>query len=228
MSEFTDLKDFASELLAIQNTSVDNVSILSVNPDIESYFEIDADAREITVPSEFEYIGVYNDHNAETVYFRMNRYFDDVDLSQKVCVVLFINPDGISSYSITTVNATDNMLTIGWTINCEHTSNSGTLTFAVCFYHIDETSYEIDYRWSTKPATAKILPGLDLVKGDFAEMGYDDLSAILQRIETEETERKEADDILSTNKADKTALNAKAEKEYNSGFIGGKVVRMQN
>lgn len=227
MSEFINLTDYASELLEIQNSNIEsNTALLSVNPDVESYFEIDANTREILVPSQFEYIGVYNDHNAETVYFRMNRYFDNVDLSQKVCVVLFINPDGIASYSTTTVSENENLLTIGWTINHEHTSNSGILTFAVCFYHINETLYEIDYRWSTKPATVKILPGLDLVKGDFAGMGYDDLSAVLQMIETEKVEREEADDILSTNKADKTALNSKADKEYNSGFVGGKNAKL--
>jgi len=44
----------------------------------EPLFEIDADKRSIAVPSTFNKngIGVRGDHMAETLYFRIDRYFD--------------------------------------------------------------------------------------------------------------------------------------------------------
>jgi hypothetical protein len=44
----------------------------------EPLFEIDANSRSIAVPSEFSRngVGVKGDHQAETLYFRVDRYFD--------------------------------------------------------------------------------------------------------------------------------------------------------
>ena len=49
----------------------------------EPLFEIDADSRKITVPSNFATNGlsVQGDHLAETVFFSIDRYFDYKDLN---------------------------------------------------------------------------------------------------------------------------------------------------
>lgn len=54
----------------------------SVLPLQEEYFEIDANSRSIKVPESFRKngLGVWGDQTAETVYFRINRYFDAMDL----------------------------------------------------------------------------------------------------------------------------------------------------
>ena len=50
----------------------------------EPLFEIDANKRVISIPSEFNKngIGVRGDHMAETLYFKIDRYFDHQDLFQ--------------------------------------------------------------------------------------------------------------------------------------------------
>ena len=182
MSNFIDLNDYTSELEAIQNSN-SSVSTMSIDTLSEPYFIIDANAREISVPSQYEYIGVYNDHNAETIYFRINRYFDDVDLSQKTCLIMFVNPKGESSYNVSnSMSVLDDELIIGWTINHEHTAGVGILTFALCFYHIDEDTSMFDYRWSTKPATTKILPGLELIRGRFNDLVPDEFDILIQNM----------------------------------------------
>jgi hypothetical protein len=52
-------------------------------PVTEDYFEIDLDTRKIKVPEAFETngIGVQGDSMAEILYFKVDRYFDDMDLA---------------------------------------------------------------------------------------------------------------------------------------------------
>ena len=58
----------------------------------ESFFDVDLNDRLIIVPPEFKkYIAVQRDHNIETIYFRVDRYFDTTDLSELTCVVQFTN-----------------------------------------------------------------------------------------------------------------------------------------
>lgn len=247
LNTFVNIDNFKEELAAIQNSVVSSNSGISPIADTASLstitltnedicFEVDADNRTITIPAEYKNIGVYNDHNAQKIYMRVNRYFDDVDLTSKICVVLFVNPRGVESYSLTNVytDGTDNeKIIVEWTITHEHTERAGTLTFALCFYHINNEDGIFDYRWSTIPTTGNILYGLDLVRGEFSSGGYDDLTFVVSMIEKETEDRIAADEELESKiagkadsaalslKADKTALNSKADKSYNSGFIGG-------
>ena len=243
LNTFVNIDNFKEELAAIQNSVVSSNSGVSPIADTDSLssitltdedicFEVDADNRTITIPAEYKNIGVYNDHNAQKIYMRVNRYFDDVDLTTKICVVLFVNPRGVESYSLTNVytDGTDNEKIIAeWTITHEHTERAGTLTFALCFYHINNEDGVFDYRWSTIPTTGNILYGLDLVKGEFSSGGYDDLTIVVSMIEQETEDRIAADEELESKiagKVDSVALEAKADKSYNSGFIGGNGARL--
>ena len=60
-------------------------------PSNEPRFIIDANSREINIPFEFSFLGVIGDHKAETIYFEIDRYFDDEDLSTHTCVIQFVN-----------------------------------------------------------------------------------------------------------------------------------------
>lgn len=243
LNTFVNIDNFKEELAAIQNSVVSSNSGVSPIADTDSLssitltdedicFEVDADNRTITIPAEYKNIGVYNDHNAQKIYMRVNRYFDDVDLTTKICVILFVNPRGVESYSLTNVytDGTDNeKIIVEWTITHEHTERAGTLTFALCFYHINNEDGVFDYRWSTIPTTGNILYGLDLVKGEFSSGGYDDLTIVVSMIEKETEDRIAADEELESKiagKADSVALEAKADKSYNSGFIGGSGARL--
>ena len=56
--------------------------VFAILPLDEPYFEIDADTRVITVPSEFKKngISVKGDQIAEIVFFTIDRYYDTTDL----------------------------------------------------------------------------------------------------------------------------------------------------
>ena len=61
----TEPSEFRQQLLEIQNSTEVTYTTL---PSDEPRFIIDANSRTITIPPEFQFLGVKNDHNAETVY----------------------------------------------------------------------------------------------------------------------------------------------------------------
>lgn len=77
----TSSHEYMQRLQDIQNQ--DNLKELVMLPSDEPRFIIDANERTISIPDGFTFLGVLNDHNAETVYFEIDRYYDQTDLSQK-------------------------------------------------------------------------------------------------------------------------------------------------
>ena len=53
----------------------------------EDLFIINANTRKITVPNSFKTIGLEGEAYAETVYFKINRYFDVIDFNSANCVI---------------------------------------------------------------------------------------------------------------------------------------------
>lgn len=68
-------EEYMNRLANIQNQG--GVSVVTIDPQNEPHFIIDADTRVITVPSAFTFLALKGDHNAETIYFEIDRYFDD-------------------------------------------------------------------------------------------------------------------------------------------------------
>lgn len=138
----------------------------------EPVFEIDANARTITVPQEFKKngISVLGDHYAETVYFKIDKYFDYQNFygllqgDSKGHVVINWSFTPLGSKVATEVKSVEafgpdedlepGYLIFGWIIDRDMTINAGTLTFSVQFYHT--TNDEIDYSFNTLPATVAV------------------------------------------------------------------------
>ena len=83
----TNADEYMKRLADIQNQF--NSPSLVMLPTDEPRFIIDANERTISIPDGFTFLGVLNDHNAETVYFEIDRYYDQTDLSQKTCIVQY-------------------------------------------------------------------------------------------------------------------------------------------
>lgn len=164
----TDASEFKQRLKEIQDNTTVTFTTLPSN---ESRFIIDLNSRTISIPIEFEFLAVKNDHKAETVYFECDRYFDDVDLSQHTCVVqtLNINNDRQESNEaiipVTYIDTTtiDGKIIFGWSITNESTQIDGYLYFAIRFYSIDEDNQFI-YNINTVSAQSLVLDTLDVNK----------------------------------------------------------------
>lgn len=220
-TQYTSLFDAANKVLNIDSQSGDAIGSLEeyfqafgnittassatkfvALPLDEPIFEINADTREIKVPSAFSTYGlsVKGDQRAEIVYFSIDRYFDTTDLFDPVTDN---NTDGINiiiQWEVTQSGATkvrgvskalfqdveilksEGKMLFGWAINNAITGYTGSVKFSVRFYSVNSDK-EVTFSLSTLTATAPIKDGLDfeISDGAFTTTVYDDSVAIRSR-----------------------------------------------
>lgn len=133
----------------------------------EEPFEINANARTINVPASFKKngAGVQGDHTAETVYFVIDRYFDNVDLAEED-IFIAIQWEGAkkedAGFDLAVFKDTvsiQNKIIFGWVLNDQITKNPGNIKFAVHFFKgvLDEASGKIkEVKYSFNTLTAQI------------------------------------------------------------------------
>lgn len=146
-------------------------------PSAENIYNIDAKTRIVDAP---EYLGVERDHKAEVIYFVIDQKVDYMDMSQTCCVINYINDTTnmarsyiVPFYDIYTL-ATEGKMLIPWNLDATALSAAGNVRFQFHFYKvgevIDETSGEtkkiLTYSLNTRPATSKVLPGMEVAKQD--------------------------------------------------------------
>lgn len=172
----TSAYEYLSHLQEIQNINL-RKERLNI-PEEEPVYEIDLNARTIETPT---FLSVETDHTAETVFFKVDRYFDTLDLAESTCIIQYINAKGksyiyaVPVYDTQTLAAEGKML-IPWVIQGPATVSAGTIKYAIRFYHINkepitiqsgdesiptgEYNYYFDYIINTIPSTSRILSGL--------------------------------------------------------------------
>lgn len=132
----------------------------------ENLFEIDADKRSITVPPAFVQngISVQSDEVAETLYFKIDRYYDATDLATQNVFIEWKNAAGETGVSLPWVfdiESEPNYIIFGWPLSSRITGTAGQVQFAVRFYTQDEGAPDrLTYSFSTLTQTATIKPGL--------------------------------------------------------------------
>lgn len=177
-------------LYEIQNASIQGPTVDTIIvPSNILLYNINLDTREIDAP---EYLSVQHEHYAETVYFVVDRFYDNMDLAQTTCVVQYVTPDNDSyvyavpfcdtvTYSGGIRDEDGKMIDehpkiiIPWCISGSATKLSGTVKYIVRFYKIDDKSISLDennhidfdqvkfsYSLSTKPASSKVMYGLPI------------------------------------------------------------------
>ena len=161
-------EEYKQALLNIQQgTTVVHTTL----PATEPRFHVDLDTRTITIPDEFKFLATKKETKAETIYFVCDRYFDDIDLSTKTCVVQWINTDGSTTnrglYPVTEldIDSIDGKIVFGWQIQSESTQIPGKIEFAISFYKIgeDELGENVfKYNLTTLATSSLILDTLDV------------------------------------------------------------------
>lgn len=154
--------EYYENLWRIQSENPPSIAVLI--PDTETIYEIDLNKRIIQSP---EYLSVQQDHNAETVFFKIDRFFDNVDLSTTVCVVQYINAAGVHRlyavpfYDISTYGK-ENKMIFPWCIEGGATEVAGEVQYSIRFYKISENGDYLTYNLSTLPAKSKVLYGINI------------------------------------------------------------------
>ena len=177
----TEPSEFRQRLQEIQNSVKITFAHLPSN---EPRFIIDANSREINIPFEFSFLGVIGDHKAETIYFEIDRYFDDEDLSTHTCVIQFVNKNpktlecNEGLYPVTTmdINSIDGKIIFGWNIMNDVTQIAGDIHFSIRFYSIDSNN-KFTYNFNTLTANSIILDTLDVKRTSIIEISPSELQA---------------------------------------------------
>lgn len=132
----------------------------------EPMFVIDADTRKISIPSDFSANGlsVQGDHLAETIFFKIDRYYDFVDLNTKDIYINWKMGDqsGKSKNFIKSVDIEAGYIIFGWPVAKELTAKSGNLSFAVQICS-ENANGELTYNFNTLVSTIPIKDGLVLI-----------------------------------------------------------------
>lgn len=145
-------------------------------PSDEKIYNIDLNTRKVDAP---QYLSVKSDHYAETIYFTVDRYYDNMDIADTVCTIQYTNSgvkteDGekdpgrsylVPFYDITTYKEEGKIL-LPWQISGEVTRAAGDITFSFRFFKLNSQApigeRDCIYSLNTVPATSKILHGMNL------------------------------------------------------------------
>ena len=143
-------------------------------PSDEKPFEINANARTITVPADFvKCAGVAGDTMAEIATFTIDRYFDYVDLATTDIFVMWSAPrgEGITKVGLIDLETIPGKIRFGWPLTGDITAAAGNVTFAVRFAipKQDEPN-KYHYVLNTLNATLTIRPSINLIEGDGVEI----------------------------------------------------------
>ena len=131
-------------------------------PENEPIYQIDLNTRKINVP---EFLSVEEDHNSEIIWFKTDRFYDNIDLYNGTCWIQYKNADkkeyfyaapiivGVQEYG-------NDQILIPWAISKEVCAASGTIEFSFQFFKLSEDGRKFLYILNTTSAKSKILSSL--------------------------------------------------------------------
>lgn len=162
------------EIKTLATSQLEQGKFLLVMPADEPYFEIDANTRIINIPAAFKKngVGVYGDHFAELLVFKIDRYFDSQDfMNTKIAINWNFTPTGsrVPAFESTQAQAAfakddelePGYVVFGFFVTKEMTPSKGTLSFSVTCYNADND--EITYSFNTQVAQLAINDGFTLL-----------------------------------------------------------------
>ena len=149
-----------------------NPPTLANLPDANSSntYNVDLATRTIKAP---EFLSVAKDHKSTVIYFKVDRYFEYMDLANTICVIEYIVPNSekkvpyiyVVPFLDTITYAVDGKMVFPWIIGGVATQQDGILEYDIRFYRLEsltKDSSKIAYDLHTLPAKSKILTGLDV------------------------------------------------------------------
>lgn len=178
-------QEYLSQLYIIQSQ---NPPSLVLFPETKRIYDIDLNTRTIDAP---QMLSVSNDHKAETIYFRVDRFHDYMDLSNTVCVVQYVTPNNevfvypVPFYDVVTEKQNKKMI-LPWCIDGLATKYKGIVQYSVRFYRLEEKDqeYKLIFNLSTQVAASEVLEGMQVseLSKDF-DISVERYEQILQEID---------------------------------------------
>ena len=186
-------EEYFANLWLIQSKNAPQRALLL--PSSERIYNIDLNTRTIEAPS---VLSVQKDHYAETIYFMIDRYYDNIDLSQTIGVVQYITPSGLKRiypipfYDTETYKdfitfeegEEQNKIIFPWCIDGAATKDAGIVEYSIRFYQLDNYNYNLVFNLSTLPATGEVLHGMEvLAENEHYDFQQEIIDELIKRIE---------------------------------------------
>lgn len=185
-------KEELEELVEKQNVAMNNLyDIQYTNPpsnvcltgaNSKNTYDIDLSTRTIHGPAT---LSVARDHKSTVIYFKVDRYFDFMDLSNTICVVEYkvlrenkeVPYIYVAPFLDTQRHAAENKMIFPWVISGVAARQDGIVEYAIRFYRLEgltSNDSKIVYDLHTLPAKSTILAGLNVNEEDIQyEYDYD-------------------------------------------------------
>lgn len=131
-------------------------------PEDEPIYEIDLNKRLIAAP---EFLSVEEDHNSEIIWFKTDRFYDNIDLYNGTCWIQYKNADQEEYFYAAPIvvgveeHGSEKIL-IPWAISKEVAKKTGVIQFSFQFFKLSEDGLRFHYILNTQVAKSKILAGL--------------------------------------------------------------------
>lgn len=186
-------QEYFDNLWLIQSKNAPQTVLLL--PSSENIYEIDLHTRKIEAP---EILSLQKDHYAETIYFMVDRFYDNIDLNETICVVQYITPSGLKRiypvpfYDVSTYKKFIKLdekedtpkLIFPWCIDGAATRDAGMVEYSIRFYKLDEYHKTLVYNLSTLPSKSEVLHGMEVLeKNEDYDFTAEVVEQILARIE---------------------------------------------
>lgn len=152
----------------------------SAMSDEQVYCVIDSDTRQISVPAEYQLLGVESDEKVERIWFQCPKIVgDNIDLSQLQLRINYQNANSQKDqYIVTDVQTDGDNIVFSWLLSRKVTAYQGNVSFIVCAVKVSGET--IQNEWNTTLATAKVLEGLEVDTPSPSEEQSDVIAQLLQ------------------------------------------------
>lgn len=166
----TSIQEYNELLYALNDPNNEENAQYYRIPSDEPIYKIDLNSRTVESP---QFLSVLEDHNAEVIWFSVDRFYDDVDLFGATCYVQYKNALNEQFVTLTIPQvipeADHNTMYIPWPISTAATRAVGNITFSFQFFKMSEDEQRVFYSIHTRPATSKVLDGLHVDPLDVLE-----------------------------------------------------------
>ena len=181
-------------------------------PEDDGYCIIDPETRVITIPPEYQLLGVESDEKAERIYFKCPKIVgDDSDLSKLALRVNFRNAGQVvDQYLVDDVAVDGDNITFSWLLSRRVTQYEGDVNFIVCAVRVSGET--VTNEWNTTLATAQVLEGLE------AEivLPEEETDIVNQLLALAETRLNDVRDATSAANTAASNANQKAQEAVNA------------
>lgn len=153
---------------------------ISLQSDGQIYCIIDPDTRQISIPSEYQLLGVESDEKTERIWFQCPKIVgDNIDLSKLQIRVNYQNANSQKDqYIVTDVQSEGDNIIFSWLLSRKVTAYRGSVSFIVCAVKVSGET--IQNEWNTTLATAQVLEGLEVGTPELTEEQSDVIAQLLQ------------------------------------------------